>query len=120
MEITTIMESANYEKYESAKERVRELKGFYKHVIVYVIINIAIIVGRLVTIHYVDNHIHDLGFKSWLDWNIFLTPVLWGIGLAAHGIKVYRHRFKLFKKWEDRKVQEYMDKEENEINQNWD
>ncbi len=37
------------EKYEKAKKRVEEIKGFYTHLIVYVCVNIVLVIINLVT-----------------------------------------------------------------------
>jgi uncharacterized membrane protein len=87
-------------KYKRAKERVEELKGFYGHLIAYIVVNVFLaIVNLLIT----------PGF--W--WFLFVT-FFWGIGLVAHGLSVFMKRGIFSKKWEDRKIKEYMEKEEKE------
>ena len=49
------------------------------------------------------------------NWTHFTTPFFWGIGLAAHGLYVFEHRLGWFRRWEDRKIKEYMDQDENDI-----
>jgi len=39
----------NDEKYEGAKKRVKELKGFYRNLITYISVNIFLIVINLIT-----------------------------------------------------------------------
>jgi len=88
-------------RYQQALKRVKRIKGFYTHAIVYVIINIAILFSK---INLAAGH-----------WNIglmdFSTAFLWGVGLLAHGLSVFLPSFMMGKDWEARKIQELMDKE---------
>ncbi len=91
-----IMEiSKNTAIKEKAKERVAELKAFYTHLITYIVGCVFFI-----TINYMytpKNH-----------WFIF--PVLgWGIGILSHALQTFNIPL-LGKKWEERKMKEYMDK----------
>jgi len=36
------------EKYEKAKKRVEEIKGFYSHLIVYICVNIVLVIINLI------------------------------------------------------------------------
>ncbi|MCW9037746.1 2TM domain-containing protein [Altibacter sp.] len=53
---------------------------------------------------------------------MFTTPFFWGIGLTFHGLYVFQDRFRFFKNWEERKIREYMEKDEEEMNKTntWD
>ena len=87
------------EKYARAKARVEELKAFYNHLIIYVIVNLGI-----AGINYYDNQFR-------FPW--FLFPLLgWGIGLASHAVRTFRWNPLTNKDWEERKLREIMEKEE--------
>ena len=62
-------------KYEQAKARVNELKGFYNHLIAYIVV----IVG-LAGLNYYTNEFR----YAWFLWTAFG----WGIGLASHAFKI--------------------------------
>jgi hypothetical protein len=82
-------------RYEQATKRVRELKGFYGHLAVYVIVNAFLLIINLLTSP------HAL----WFVW-----PLLgWGIGIAIHAAAVLGNGI-WGKQWEERKVKELMDK----------
>ena len=85
-------------KYERAKKRVENLKAFYIHFIVYILVNIMFVIINLMSYE-------DAG--HW--W--FVYPLLgWGIGLVSHGLSVAS--FGLFgPDWEERKIKEYMKKD---------
>ena len=83
-------------KFLRAKEKVKELKEFYTHCIVYIcVISFLVILNLLVSPGYL--------------WFIF--PMIgWGIGVFFHGVSVFKTEFLFGKKWEEQKIKEYMDK----------
>lgn len=88
------------QSYERAKRRVEELKGFYGHLISYIIVNVFLAIINFLT---------TPGF--W--WFLFIA-FFWGIGLVAHGSSVFMKRGLFSKEWEERKIKEFMEKEEKE------
>ena len=88
----------DFEKYKKAKERVAELKGFYVHAIMYVLVNVAMILYNLLS---------NPGYY-WFIW-----PLMgWGIGLFAHGLSVFLKGRLFGKSWEEKKIKELMEKEQ--------
>ncbi|MCF6308118.1 MAG: 2TM domain-containing protein [Flavobacteriaceae bacterium] len=104
-----IMENNNDRKYRKARKRVKEIKDFYTHLIVYIIVNIFLIIMHLGIFQ------SGLANVEIPKWSMFITPFSWGIGLFFHWLKVFKDSFKFFKDWEDRKIQEYLDREEEEL-----
>ncbi len=100
-------------KYARAKKKVDALKDFHSHVKAYVVVNIFILVLRanIFSVFNVDKL--DINFERWLDWNTYLTPILWGIGLIFHGLYAYRYNFRFIKRWEEQKLKELMEKDED-------
>lgn len=94
------------QRYQRAKKRVDDERGFYSHLAVYIIINIIIYYIN------VNAHFGNSDVKNWFEWHLFLTPVLWGIGLLLHGINVFTGGFKFFREWEKRKIEELMNDED--------
>lgn len=99
-----------YKKYEYAKKRVQEERTFYTHLGVYLVINTII----TIVILQLQQYIYD----GYLIINLISSPVLWGVFLLGHGLWVFRDeksrkkpfRFSLFgKKWEERKIKELID-----------
>ena len=90
------------DRYERAEKRVKRIKGFYTHTIVYVVINIMLVI---VKIQNLDSR------ESFLQWQNFTTLFFWGIGLLAHGISIFTPNFMLGKDWEERKIKELMEKD---------
>ena len=85
------------ESYKRAKKRVGELRGFYEHLIAYVVVNIMLVIINLVT----------SPDTLWFYW----VTIFWGIGVIWHAISVFGKRGKLGKNWEEKKIKEIMEKE---------
>jgi hypothetical protein len=84
------------EKYEKAKKRVEEIKGFYTHLAVYVCVNAVLVLINLVT----------NPESLWFYW-----PLMgWGIGVFFHAMSVFVFSRFPGRQWEDRKIKEIMDK----------
>lgn len=97
------MENLEQIKYQEAQIRVQKIKNFYKHLIVFIIVNAYVIYKK--TLHI------DEG-ETILD--AFKLPVFWGIGLVLHGLNTFDILPFFGKKWEDEKIKEILDKEKNQ------
>ena len=86
--------------YLRAKNRVKKMLGFYRHLIIYLIVNIFLIV--LVT--------YNSDGPFW-RFETFSTAVFWGIGLAFHAMGAFGADWLFGKNWENKKIKKYMDKE---------
>lgn len=86
--------------YYKAKERVTEIKKFYTSFMMYVLF-ICFLAG----INYYVNELRH----PWFLW----AALGWGIGLIFQGAKAFNWNPFLGKDWEERKMQEYIDKENN-------
>ncbi len=85
-------------KYLEAQKRVKRLKGFYTHAVVYVLVNLFLIARN------VQNGM------NLTDLNNYWTAIFWGIGLLGHALSVFLPNFILGKDWEEKKIRELMDK----------
>ncbi|WP_431166446.1 2TM domain-containing protein [Tenacibaculum halocynthiae] len=102
------MKTDNYtkeQKYFRAQKKVEELKKYYVHLSVYIIVNIFISVKKIV--RNVDNG--ETFQEAFFDFGTFATWFFWGIGLVFHTFKVFGFDFFLGKNWEERKIKEHMD-----------
>lgn len=89
-------------EYELAAKRVKRLKGFYTHLLVYILVNIFIIVVNF----------QDLKpGESYFQHKNFMTALFWGIGLSAHAFSVFVPHFLFGNNWEERKIREFMEKD---------
>jgi hypothetical protein len=83
--------------YKRAKERVEEIKGFYIHFFVYVLVNFALFLLNIIT----------SPDALWFYWPL----IGWGIGLFIHGFTVFGAHRILGRDWEERKIKELMEKD---------
>jgi hypothetical protein len=90
------------EEYHMAYKRVKRIKGFYVHLMVYVLVNIAIIFN-----HYFEQE----NYNALLHWQTYITAFFWGIGLVAHGFSVFASELFFGDNWEEKKIREFMNKE---------
>jgi hypothetical protein len=82
-------------RYQEAKQRVEEMKGFYIHLVSYLLVNAALAVTNLLTSP---------------EYLWFIWPLMgWGVGLIIHGISTFGGLWG--KSWEERKIREIMEKD---------
>jgi len=101
------MESDNHlqeQKYIRAKRRVEDLKGYYWHLAIYVLVNLFLTGSQII-----DGITEDKSFNEiFSDFGLYGVWALWGIGLAIHTFKVFGFPFFMGNDWEERKIKEYM------------
>ena len=84
------------ERYEKARKRVQEIKGFYSNLISYILINVLLIIINLVT---------SPG-SLWFYW----VTIFWGIAIVIHAVKTFVLKGKfLGEEWEQKKIREIME-----------
>lgn len=86
--------------YYRAKKRIEELKGFYANLLAY-----CCVIPFLIYI--------NLTFSPEFHW-FWFSAGGWGFGLIMHALKVFGYS----SKWEERKIQEFLNKD-NQQTQNW-
>jgi hypothetical protein len=96
------------ETYTRAKKRVEEIKKFYKHFAVYLVINFMFIGRRI----YTDIRFGDSFFEAFTDIDNYGFFFWWGVFLIVHAIKVFGFPSLFNKDWEERKVKEFMNEEQ--------
>jgi len=88
--------------YQTARKKVDSIKGFYSHLMVYLIVNIFIVIAIVW-----NTNIKLLSFSA------LSTALFWGIGLASHAIGVFGEDIFFDKNWEERKIQKIMDADQD-------
>jgi hypothetical protein len=92
-------------KYDLAYKRVKKIKGFYTHALVYVLVNAFILISS-----YNRSQIVNEVFWQWQTLN---TVFFWGIGLVAHGLSVFGRDIFFGQNWEENKIKELMEKDKS-------
>lgn len=87
-----------FDKYQQAKEKVAALKKFYLK-----IIRSVIFVGLFAGLNYYVNEFAN----PWFLWIALFVS----IGLVVEAIKSFGLSFLMGDNWEERKIKEYMDKD---------
>lgn len=79
---------------QAARERVQQLKGFYTHLVTFVVVNVILFIIDAIYSH---------------DWWFYWVTFIWGIVLVVKAFKVFGTQKVLDKKWEDKQVNRMMD-----------
>ena len=87
-------------KYLKAKEHVDGLKKFYTSLMFYIIF-ISLLAG-------LNYYMNEFSYP-WFLWVAFG----WGIGLIFHAFKTFQWLPYMNKKWEERKIKEFMEKDDD-------
>lgn len=97
------MESNDYERYQKAQKKVKDIKGFYSNLITYILV-----ISFLAFI--------NLRYSPKQIW--FVYPMLgWGIGVFFHAMGVF-DLFPFFSKnWEEKKIKQLMEEEKQKERQ---
>ncbi len=107
--------------YERAQAKVKRIKGFYNHLFIYVLFLIFwfTLAGRF--FGFIGDSIGNVddGFFRWANINLWLNPLIWGIIIAIHAIFVFGRTGKRIRKWEDRKIAEFMNEEMSDSTQRY-
>lgn len=85
-------------RFIKAQKRVQQIKEFYSHLLVYMII-IPILI--IINLKYTPNY----------HW-FWFSMIGWGVGLALHALQIFEG-YKLFlgKDWEENKIKELMNQD---------
>nr|WP_299389194.1 2TM domain-containing protein [Allomuricauda sp.] len=100
--------TANYQK---AQKRVRQIRGFYTHIVVFLVVTLIMYLTKASTMSLIieKSDIHEIGFENYLHWQYWTITISWVAVLLIQGIKLYGRP--LISKWEQRKIQEFMDQD---------
>ena len=94
------MNTSEQEQYEKARVHVNKMTKFYNKLTVYIVV-----ISGLAAINYYENE----WYPAWFLWVAFG----WGIGIVFRALKTFQINPFFSKDWEDRKIKEYMAKENN-------
>ncbi len=91
-------------RYSEAAKRVKKIKGFYTHLIVYIVINLMIVIVNIQNLK---------PGESYFKLENFYTAFFWGIGLMADALSTFMPTIIFGKNWEEKKIKEMMEKDRN-------
>lgn len=87
----------NDKEYLRAKKKVGNLKDFYRHLTIYMFVNILLFAINFFT------------FQG--DWWFVYPLGGWGIGLVIHGLTTYVNNNPSKSDWEEKKIKEYIERD---------
>ena len=114
METTSI---ENNHKLAYAKQRVLEIKNFYKHLGTFLKLNFLVLLFKIqVFDRFIGDMDVDTKFVYWLEWNIYSIPIIWGVVVAFHALYVFVLKYKdwsvfkpkFLKNWEQERINEIL------------
>ena len=101
------METKRSLSYLRARKKVETLKGFYGHLVVYVLVNSVIILLLANVFSSKEVDFADLGN--------YATAFFWGFGLVSHALYVFfvlNVKNNFLKRWEEKKIKEFLEEDE--------
>jgi hypothetical protein len=98
---------------EAAEKRVEELKGYYRHILIFVVVNGLLYLLQTGVLNSLlpEAFPKESYYYEWITTNI----LIWALILAVHTLIIFRHKFAFFKKWEERQIQKYMDEDRSKM-----
>lgn len=98
------------ERYFNAQKRVKEIKGFYWNLFWYVFTNIVWL--GLIVYFNAEEFFFEYGFWG-MGYGLIPNVIFWGLGLIIHWFVVFGRHLTFSKSWEERKIKEFIEKDNN-------
>ncbi|MDP5106425.1 MAG: 2TM domain-containing protein [Polaribacter sp.] len=92
------------QKYILTKKRVEKISKFYKHLAVYIVVNIFLTVIFVVG----DVNDGDSFNDAIFNYHNYKIWLYWGIGVVFQALNVFTINALFDKNWEEKKIKEYM------------
>jgi hypothetical protein len=81
-------------KLKRVKRRVREIKGFYIHFLVFVVVMVILF---------------GINIAVGPPWWVLFVLLGWGVGVFAHALAVFGQTSRRIAEWEQRKIRQMME-----------
>lgn len=104
------MEQDSYKKHQllKAEKKIKEIKGFYFHLFLYIVVNLTWVFVLLISNEMLSYS--QYGFWG-MGYGHVSMAVFWGIALLLHWLLVFAKKVLFSKKWEHRKINELLNEE---------
>ncbi|EKT2068294.1 2TM domain-containing protein [Flavobacterium psychrophilum] len=93
-------------RYDRALKRVKRIKSFYIHLLVYILVNAFFLCSSYLR--------HQSESEIFWRWETFSSGLYWGVGLVAHGISVFGKNIFFGNEWEEKKIKALIEKDKDE------
>ncbi|MDC6362960.1 MULTISPECIES: 2TM domain-containing protein [Flavobacteriaceae] len=100
-------------KYDRAYKRVKEIKDFYRHVMIFIVVNgtLYLIKTGILLPLLPDGVRVELQYFDWVHVNF----IIWALILLVHVVYLFRYRIEFLRTWEERQIKKIMEREASEI-----
>lgn len=91
--------------YQRAKKRTEALRKFYKHLVIYIVVNIAI------SVYKVHEYLED-GYSfedALINIDTLAVWVVWGVFVLLQAFKTFNPSMFMGADWEEKKIRQFMD-----------
>lgn len=92
-----------------AKKRVEKIKKFYKHLAIYVIVNIFLTSVFI----FGDMQDGDTFSEAFFQYKNIAIWIYWGFGILYQAITIFGNGLFFSKDWQERKIDEYVKNNNN-------
>ncbi|SDR86658.1 2TM domain-containing protein [Polaribacter sp. KT25b] len=92
------------QRYILAKKRVEKISKFYKHLAVYIVVNIFLSAIFIVG----DINDGDTFNEAVFNYHNYKIWLFWGIGIVFQALNTFGLTLFMNKDWEQKKIKEYM------------
>jgi len=109
------METKKLTKYQRAKRRVAKIRGFYNHLAIYLIVNIVLFLmqDKMTFILLSKRAFGSPDILERINWDVWGTPIIWGVFLVFHAIKVFGGFSFFGRNWEEKKIKKIVEADVN-------
>lgn len=94
------------QRYLKAKKKVKDIKGFYSHLTVYIVVNIFI--SGVIVYGLTHDEERTIG-EAISHIGVYMTWLFWGIGVFFHWLGIFGFKNFFGKGWEEKKIKEFME-----------
>lgn len=97
------------QQYILARKRVKKISKFYKHLAIYVAVNIFL------TAIFIAGDMNDkvTFIEAFTDYHNYVIWLYWGFGIAFQALNTFALNVFINKDWEKKKITKYMDEQNN-------
>lgn len=110
---TKIMETKNTEQYHNAIQTVKRIKGFYSHVLLFiVVVTIVLLFSDQILLFFERAlNVENKETLRWIKLNIWINSGIWAIVILVQGVLAFKYKFTFVKKWEEKQIQKILKEE---------
>ena len=97
----------DWSSYKRATNRIKELKGFYRYIKIFVVVNFLLFLIKTGALRPLlpEGFPMEHYYFYWMDLNL----LIWAMILMVHALFVFGNKLLWFTKWERQQIQKYLE-----------